>query len=226
MTVEDAINRFEGRSRVLKRQAWFFLIVVGALLWFGVYIVFSASSLTTKDIGGQNFDERMAANRQEASKINGRLGALADSLRVESIKCVDAYRQAFNRWPVKNDLKPEGGSFRAITFERSALPDGDEIAKRISAELEKPENKNLNVIGIQIGFEGCTNVQIVLPRDRYSAVVTELSGQRFDFDRAKLNSDWLEQTALNERSQFLDQVYGTIYTQKVQAEASGTIMPL
>jgi hypothetical protein len=189
----------------------------------GVFIVFSASSLTTLDIGGRNFDERLAATRQELEKLQASDSAILASLGPEYQKCGAAYQQFFSRWPTTNDSKPDGGGFRAINFTRDSLPDGDEIAKRISAELEKPENKPLNVIGIQLIMDGCGNsFFIVLPKARYLEVLSALAGQEFSFNRTKLNADWRQHLALNERSFFLQQVASAINLQKVQAEASGS----
>jgi len=220
--IQDAIDKFEGRSLILKRQAYVCLLGVGLLLGFGVYIFFTASSLTATDIGRRNFDERLAANRQEMEKNRDSDKTVMAAVNAEVQKCRVAYQQFFSRWPVTDDLKPDGGGFRAIDFQRESLPDGDEIAKRISAELEKPENKPLNVIGIQLMMEGCAQAFIVLPRVRYAEVLNALAGQDFPFNRAKLNADWHQHVALDERWMFLQQVWNTIYSQKVQAEASGS----
>jgi hypothetical protein len=72
MNVGSAIKRFERRGGYLVGQAWMFLLAALGLMAFGGYVVFSASSLTARDIGGQDFDKRFEAAQAEVERLGKR----------------------------------------------------------------------------------------------------------------------------------------------------------
>jgi hypothetical protein len=221
MNIGSAINRFEARSSVLQWQAWLFLTMVVILMAFGGYVVFSASSLTARDIGGQDFDKRLESTQSEIKKLADERQTVADALATEKVACGKAYEELFRRWPVDQTLKPEGG--HQISFPLNGLPSGDEIARKISLELQMPEIASLNVVGLQFSFGDChpTNFSLVFPKTRFGEVTGAFVGRDVSLDREKINSLLKRGDAIAGRLAFLSQVQNTIYDAKVHAAASG-----
>jgi hypothetical protein len=225
MHISEAIGRFEKRSSILRWQAWSFLLIVLVLLGFGGWIVFTASNLTARDVGGQDFDKRLENAQAEIDQLVKEENVVRGVISADGAACGKAYAEFFGRWPIDQTLKPEGGSFRSISFPSDSLPSGDEIAHQISIELQKPEVATFNIIGLQFSFSGCTppNVFLTLPKARFNEVTGALLGREFSFERARLNSSVKRAEAITEQRNFLRNVQSTIYSAKVQAAASGNV---
>jgi hypothetical protein len=221
MNISGAIRRFERRSRILQWQAWSLLLIVLALMAFGGYIVFTASSLTARDIGGPDFDKRLESTDAELSKLNDENKAAGVAVAAEISACGKAYAEFFRQFQL--EIIPSTTSFRDISF-GGTPPSGDEIARQVSLEVQKFDANPLNKIGLRFNFSDCdpSNVSLLLPRARFSDVTAALAGRSPLFDRTRLDAAQKRSLEISDRINFTQSVRNTIYDAKVRAAASGS----
>ncbi len=220
MNISGAIRRFERRSRILQWQAWLFLLLVVILMAFGAYIIFTASSLTARDIGGQDFDKRLESTQAEISKLNEEYTSLVQVIGAERSACGKAYGELFSRWPVDEATKKRH-TFGQLNFPTDHLPDGDEVARLISSEVAKTPGFAQN--SFQLNFFECDPaIFLVGGPETFEEIVRSLAGRGRAFDRSRLVSAQKRSVAVAEQRDFLNSVSSTIYAAKVQAAATGS----
>jgi hypothetical protein len=220
MNVGSAIKRFEKRSRTLVWQAWALLANALILMAFGGWVVYSASSLTARDIGTQDFDKRLEQAQAEVAKLTKEQTALEEALVPERVKCAQAYAQLFSRWPVQQSAS----RLTTINFSSEQLPDGDEIARQINLELRKSEAWGLvSLIGMQLNIGSCSPpINLVLPKERFGEITESLAGREPEFDRKRLSAEGYNYSeTIPAAIRFQESVMSTIYNAKVQAAAAG-----
>ncbi|MCK1443871.1 hypothetical protein IVB43_15895 [Bradyrhizobium sp. 48] len=72
-TIDEAIARFESRSKQLVAQAWLFLILVLLLLGAGALAVIYAQNLTASDIGAPTLDAKLSAINKDQERVEKRI---------------------------------------------------------------------------------------------------------------------------------------------------------
>lgn len=185
---------------------------------FGGYVVFTASSLTARDIGVQDFDKRLENAQAELTKLNQENTSVGGTAEKERIACGKAHAEFFRRWQSQPAVPP----IHQISFRNDPPPTGKEIASQISLLLQKPELSSL-MNTLRLTFDGCdpSSVDLRLTKSAFDEATAALEAQNILFDPTALLAAEKRSQEISEKLNFLQSVRNSIYEAKVQAVALG-----
>src|SRR5258708_38245410 len=172
MNIDEAIARFELRSRQLTAQAWLFLSLVLVLLLSGALAVIYAQNLTASDIGAPSIDQKTAAIRREQDRITAR----TKQIEAGAVKeCGSAIQETLKKW-ASGDSRPVA-RLRGVT-----IPTGDLIVQKVEDYFkDHPERSNADPIPFLLDPGDCSDdlIKVFLSSQQLAEFKSVLSGKIF-----------------------------------------------
>jgi hypothetical protein len=130
MDLEEAISRFESRSKMLTLQAWFFLSLVVVLLGAGAGAVWFAPNITASDIGSTSYEKKIAAIKAAREKADDRHEELTNDAARDT--CRENIESALQNWRV--DASSDA---YAIRLGEGDIPTGDGLMQVLDQPIKR-----------------------------------------------------------------------------------------
>ena len=219
MDLEEAISRFESRSKMLTLQAWFFLSLVVVLLGAGAGAVWFAPNITASDIGSTSYEKKIAAIKAAREKADDRHEELTNDAARDT--CRENIESALHNWRV--DASSDAYATR---LGEGDIPTGDELMQVLDPPIKRLASRP-NDTAIKIVFrvpacatrKGRAEFFFSVPRDKLDEFETAMKGRTFA--PASLASIIDEMKSLKERSIQLGQLANQVGLERLQSEVGG-----
>jgi hypothetical protein len=221
MNLDEAVERFERRSRVLTRQAWLFLLLVVLLLAAGAAAVWFAPSITASDIGSTTYEKKLAAIKAASEKDAARLKTLVPESEPARTICREAIRTLLQRW-----LRSEDVSGLPYLYTDAEAPTGDSLLEGMQPAFQRmrarPSDKTMYAaftVAVCNSANSRTQYNLEVPRDDLPQLENVLKGKTFA--PPALLAALEEQKSLEAREKRLNALSEQVGLERLQSEVGG-----